>query len=48
MLTDPLPKFVFEDVYADLFQYGSFHVLVYAGRLSGIRIVTILLVSRDN
>lgn len=39
MLTDPLPTFVFEDVSADLFQYGSLHVLVYADRLSGWPVV---------
>ena len=35
MMTDLLPTHVFEDVSADLFQSGRFHVLVYADRLSG-------------
>ena len=39
MLNDPLPTFVFKDVSADLFQYGTLHVLVYADRLSGWPVV---------
>jgi hypothetical protein len=39
MLNDPLPTFVFEDLSADLFQYGTLHVLVYADRLSGWPVV---------
>jgi hypothetical protein len=39
MLTDPLPTFVFEDVSADLFQYETLHVLVYADRLLGWPVV---------
>ncbi len=38
-MSDPLLTYVFQDVFADLFQHGSLHVLVYADRLSGWSVV---------